>query len=185
MSFLELMFLAVSLSMDAFAVAVCRGLALREMKQRDMWIVGLYFGLFQAIMPLLGWGVGQHFAEIMAKADGIVPTLVLGMIGLRMVEESRKPNEEEEKEESLPSAGVMLALAVATSIDAFAVGVTFVVLDIPILWAVTAIGVVTFFFSAMGVQIGHIFGLKYKTKAELLGGMMLLLMALRFLELPF
>lgn len=180
MSFLEMLFLAVSLSMDAFAVAVCRGLALKDCKKRDMTVVGLYFGVFQAGMPLMGWLIGQQFASFMETADGIIPPLVLGMIGIRMVEESRKPEEEGEKDDRLPSMSVMLALAVATSIDAFAVGVTFVVLETSVLLACSAIGVVTFFFSALGVQIGHLFGLKYKSKAECLGGIMLLLMALRF-----
>lgn len=181
MSFFEFVLLAVSLSMDAFAVSICRGLALKQCRQRDMLIVGFYFGLFQAIMPFLGWIVGSQCATFMETLDGIIPPLVLGAIGFNMIKESReKEDEETPRQEGLPGVRIMLALALATSIDAFAVGVTFVVLRIDILPACIGIGTITCFFSSFGVQIGHLFGLKYKAKAEVFGGIVLIGMALRF-----
>lgn len=180
MHFFELMILAISLSMDAFAVALCQGLALKQCRHRDMILVGGYFGLFQALMPLLGYFVGSHFSVLMAYVDGFIPPFVLGIIGIQMLKESQEQEDTQEKTDRLPPPSVLLSLAVATSIDAFAVGVTFVVLAAPILSSCLVIGIVTFFFSSLGVQVGHLFGVKYKTKAELFGGFLLLAMAVRF-----
>lgn len=181
MNFIELLLLALSLSMDAFAVAICRGLALKTCRLRDMWTVGLYFGMFQAGMPLLGYYLGATFYHFIEMADGIVPPLVLCVIGGHMIKESRQEEEEQgEKTDGLPGCTTMLFLALATSIDAFAVGVTLVMLAVPVFSSVALIGTVTFFCSALGVQIGHLFGLKYKSKAEFLGGFILIAMAIKF-----
>ncbi len=180
MSYVGMLCLSFSLAMDAFAVSLCRGLALKKLKWTDMWTVGLFFGLFQGVMPLLGYGVGQQFGEVVAQAKEYLPTLVLGCLGLGMVVESVKEQEAVEQAEGLPKIPILFALAFATSLDAFAVGLTFVVLEVPILGAISLIAVVTFFFSALGVQIGHVFGQSYEKKAELLGGIMLLLLAFWF-----
>ena len=188
MTILELFILAVGLSMDAFAVAVCKGLAIGKINMKHALIVGLWFGGFQALMPLVGYLVGSSFAEYIAAVDHWIAMILLALIGVNMVRESR----DKDPEHADPSLGfkTMLVMAVATSIDALAVGVTFAFLEVRILPAVSFIGVVTFLLSALGVKIGSIFGTKYKSKAELTGGVILILLGLKiFLEhmgyLPF
>lgn len=182
MSFSVLMLLAFSLAMDAFAVALCRGLALQQCKRRDMLIIGLYFGFFQALMPFLGYLLGIQFLDWIETLQGMLVPLFLGIIGVNMIKESFVPLEDDvEKEENLPSMWVMLGMAVATSIDAFAVGVSFSSMPISIVQAVIVIGIITFFLSGLGLQLGHLFGLKYKAKAELLGGIILLYLATGFM----
>ena len=188
MTILELFILAVGLSMDAFAVAVCKGLAIGKINMKHALIVGLWFGGFQALMPLVGYLLGSSFAEYIAAVDHWIAMILLVLIGVNMVRESR----DKDPEHADPSLGfkTMLVMAVATSIDALAVGVTFAFLEVRILPAVSFIGVVTFLLSALGVKIGSIFGTKYKSKAELTGGIILILLGLKiFLEhmgyLPF
>ena len=188
MTILELFILAVGLSMDAFAVAVCKGLAIGKINMKHALIVGLWFGGFQALMPLIGYLLGSSFAEYIAAVDHWIAMILLALIGVNMVRESR----DKDPEHADPSLGfkTMLVMAVATSIDALAVGVTFAFLEVRILPAVSFIGVVTFLLSALGVKIGSIFGTKYKSKAELTGGIILILLGLKiFLEhmgyLPF
>ena len=188
MTILELFILAVGLSMDAFAVAVCKGLAIGKINMKHTLIVGLWFGGFQALMPLIGYLLGSSFAEYIAAVDHWIAMILLALIGVNMVRESR----DKDPEHADPSLGfkTMLVMAVATSIDALAVGVTFAFLEVRILPAVSFIGVVTFLLSALGVKIGSIFGTKYKSKAELTGGIILILLGLKiFLEhmgyLPF
>ena len=188
MTILELFILAVGLSMDAFAVAVCKGLAIGKINMKHALIVGLWFGGFQALMPLVGYLLGSSFAEYIAAVDHWIAMILLALIGVNMVRESR----DKDPEHADPSLGfkTMLVMAVATSIDALAVGVTFAFLEVRILPAVSFIGVVTFLLSALGVKIGSIFGTKYKSKAELTGGIILILLRLKiFLEhmgyLPF
>ena len=188
MTILELFILAVGLSMDAFAVAVCKGLAIGKINMKHALIVGLWFGGFQALMPLVGYLLGSSFAEYIAAVDHWIAMILLALIGVNMVRESR----DKDPEHADPSLGfkTMLVMAVATSIDALAVGVTFAFLEVRILPAVSFIGVVTFILSALGVKIGSIFGTKYKSKAELTGGVILILLGLKiFLEhmgyLPF
>ncbi|MBQ7755320.1 MAG: manganese efflux pump [Clostridia bacterium] len=188
MTILELFILAVGLSMDAFAVAVCKGLAIGKINMKHALIVGLWFGGFQALMPLVGYLLGSSFAEYIAAVDHWIAMILLALIGVNMVRESR----DKDPEHADPSLGfkTMLVMAVATSIDALAVGVTFAFLEVRILPAVSFIGVVTFLLSALGVKIGSIFGTKYKSKAELTGGVILILLGLKiFLEhmgyLPF
>ncbi|MBQ3487954.1 MAG: manganese efflux pump, partial [Clostridia bacterium] len=173
MTILELFILAVGLSMDAFAVAVCKGLAIGKINMKHALIVGLWFGGFQALMPLVGYLLGSSFAEYIAAVDHWIAMILLTLIGANMVRESL----DRDPEHADPSLGfkTMLVMAVATSIDALAVGVTFAFLEVRILPAVSFIGVVTFLLSALGVKIGSIFGTKYKSKAELTGGVILIL----------
>lgn len=178
MGLLELFLIAVGLSMDAFAVAVCKGLSVKKVTVKHGLIVGVYFGGFQAGMPLLGYFLGSSFAKYIENFDHWIAFVLLGVIGLNMIRESR------EKEEELNSSfgfKVMLPMAVATSIDALAVGVSFAIMQVQIGWAVAFIGVITFTLSAIGVKIGNHFGVKYKSKAELFGGVVLILLGIKIL----
>lgn len=180
MSLLSLFFIAVGLSMDAFAVAVCKGLATPKITIRKSMIVGLWFGGFQALMPALGYLVGYRFQEKITFLDHWIAFLLLLIIGGNMIKESF--SKEEEKASASLAVKEMFLLAVATSIDALAVGVTFAFLpDVPILPAVAFIGVITFICSAVGMKVGNIFGDKYKAKAELAGGIILLLIGSKIL----
>ncbi|MDY5648122.1 MAG: manganese efflux pump MntP family protein [Lachnospiraceae bacterium] len=179
MSLSELFILAVGLSMDAFAVSVCKGLSMQKMNWRHALVIGLYFGGFQAGMPLIGYLLGMGFQSRIEAVDHWIAFLLLGFIGINMIRESRDTDEEHVD----PSIGfrTMVVLAVATSIDALAVGVTFAFLQVAILPAVCFIGVVTFFLSAVGVKIGNVFGTRYKSRAELAGGIILVLMGIKIL----
>ena len=179
MSLSELFILAVGLSMDAFAVSVCKGLSMQKMNWRYALVIGLYFGGFQAGMPLIGYLLGMGFQSRIEAVDHWIAFLLLGFIGINMIRESRDTDEEHVD----PSIGfrTMVVLAVATSIDALAVGVTFAFLQVAILPAVCFIGVVTFFLSAVGVKIGNVFGTRYKSRAEQTGGIILVLMGIKIL----
>jgi putative Mn2+ efflux pump MntP len=170
--------LAVGLSMDAFAVSICKGLSLGEIKPKHMITAGLWFGGFQAIMPLTGYMLGSIFADKVTKYAHWVAFILLAIIGGNMIKESF--GEDEEVDASMKPKE-MLLLAVATSIDALAVGVSFAFLKVNILAAVSFIGVVTFVFSAVGIGIGSIFGAKYKSRAEFVGGVILILIGLKIL----
>lgn len=178
MSILELFILAVGLSMDAFAVSVCKGLSLGKIKPKHMCIAGAWFGGFQALMPLIGYFLGSFFAEMIEKYDHWVAFVLLAIIGGNMIKESFG---KDEKVDSSMDVKSMLLLAIATSIDALAVGVTFAFLQVRIVPAVSFIGVITFIFSAVGVKIGSLFGTKYKSKAELFGGIVLVLIGIKIL----
>lgn len=178
MNILELFILAVGLSMDAFAVSICKGLSLGKIQKKHMAIAGAWFGGFQALMPLIGYFAGRFFAEKLTQYDHWVAFILLSFIGGSMIKESLC--EEEESNDAM-DIKTMFLLAVATSIDALAVGVTFAFLKVAILPAVVFIGVVTFVCSAVGIKIGSIFGTKYKSKAELCGGIILILIGLKIL----
>lgn len=178
MSLLDLFILAVGLSMDAFAVSVCKGLSLGKIKPKHMCIAGAWFGGFQALMPLIGYFLGSFFAEMIEKYDHWVAFVLLAIIGGNMIKESFG---KDEKVDSSMDVKSMLLLAIATSIDALAVGVTFAFLQVQIVPAVSFIGVITFIFSAVGVKIGSLFGTKYKSKAELFGGIVLVLIGIKIL----
>ena len=167
MGIFELFVLAVGLSMDAFAVSVCKGLSLGRIRRKHMYIAGAWFGGFQALMPLIGYYLGRFFADAITEYDHWIAFILLIIIGGKMVKESF---DKEEQMDGSMSARSMLLLAVATSIDALAVGVTFAFLKVSIIPAVSFIGVVTFVCSAVGVKIGSIFGTKYRSRAELCGG---------------
>ncbi len=174
----EILILAVGLSMDAFAVSVCKGLSVKRLKPRHCVISGLYFGGFQAGMPLLGWLLGKQFETLIKSVDHWIAFALLCIIGANMIRESFGDPDELN---ALFSPRAMLPLAVATSIDALAVGVTFAFLDVDILSSVLMIGCTTFLFSAAGVKIGHSFGIKFKSKAELLGGIVLIAIGIKIL----
>ena len=175
----ELFLLAVGLAMDAFAVAVCKGLSIQKLKLRHALLVGLWFGVFQALMPAVGYLLGSAFAGLVQAVDHLVAFILLGIIGGNMIREGVK-GDAEDCDPSL-AFGTMLMLAVATSIDALAVGITFAFLNVPILAAVAFIGVVTFVISALGVKIGNLFGARYKSKAEIFGGAVLILIGAKIL----
>ena len=185
MGLAELFILAVGLSMDAFAVSICKGLCMRKVTVKKAGIVGLYFGAFQAGMPLLGYALGVQFQDRITALDHWIAFVLLGLSGTNMIREALSKGEEDcvcptdEKEEL--GAKNMLLLAVATSIDALAVGVTFAFLKVQIIPAVSFIGIITFSLSAAGVKIGNVFGVRYKSKAELAGGIILILMGTKIL----
>ena len=180
MGIVELVFLAVGLSMDAFAVAVCKGLSMKKSSLAASLTVGLYFGVFQAGMPLLGYFLGRPFSGFIMSYDHWIAFGLLGLIGFNMVRESMKDEDEQTLDSSL-SLSAMLPMAVATSIDAMAVGISFAFLEVSIVPAVTLIGVTTLLLSMVGVKIGNVFGLKYKSKAELAGGFVLIFLGARIL----
>ena len=190
MSIWELFLTAVALSMDAMAVAVSAGLSNaggKGVKFREAGLMGLFFGVFQAVMPLLGYYIipllamifGSGVTRFVEGTDHWIAFVLLGIIGINMIKESRE-DEDEELNASF-DVKTMLALAVATSIDALAVGVTFAFLHVNIVWAVTFIGCTTFILSAIGVKVGNVFGMKYKSKAEFVGGLILVLMGIKIL----
>ena len=179
MGLVELLLLAVGLSMDAFAVAVCKGLAMPKLKWRHMATVGLWFGGFQALMPLLGYLLGTTFQRYIASIDHWIAFVLLVFIGVNMIREAFSG------EESPPSGSLhwktMAVMAVATSIDALAVGVTFAFLHVKIALAIAVIGVTTCILSAIGVKVGNVFGVRYRSKAEFFGGAILILLGLKIL----
>ena len=180
MNLLELVLLAVGLSMDAFAVAICKGLSVQKLNWKHYLIVGAWFGGFQALMPTLGYLLGTTFERYITSVDHWVAFVLLCLIGGNMLKEAFA---KEEKEESASfDFKSMLLLAVATSIDALAVGITFALLpDVNIFSAVGLIGSITFCLSAVGLKVGNIFGLKYKSKAEIVGGIILILIDVKIL----
>ena len=179
MSLAELFLIAVGLSMDAFAVSVCKGLSMPKLNKKHAVIIGLYFGGFQALMPLIGYFLGSHFKDAITSFDHWIAFILLVIIGGNMVKESRE-KDEDELDASI-DVKTMLVLAIATSIDALAVGVTFAFLQVQIVPAVSFIGVTTFCLSVIGVAVGHYFGMKYKSRAELAGGIILILMGCKIL----
>ncbi|WP_455559568.1 manganese efflux pump MntP [Agathobaculum hominis] len=179
MGLLELFVIAVGLSMDAFAVSICKGLSVRELKPKHALTVGVYFGGFQMLMPLIGFALGVRFQSFITSIDHWSAFVLLGLIGANMIRESREQDEENLSDSF--SFGAMLPLAVATSIDALAVGVTFAFLQVSILPAVCFIGATTFILSCIGFRIGLVFGLKFKSRAELFGGAVLILMGTKIL----
>ena len=182
MSLFELFLIAVGLSMDAFAVAICKGLATGRVKLGQMVIVGLWFGIFQALMPLIGYLLGVNFSTLIQSIDHWIAFILLGLIGANMIREAIGGDEECcNEEDNSYSIRAMLPLAIATSIDALAVGVSFAFLSVDIVPAVSFIGVCTFILSAFGVKIGSVFGLRFKKKAEIAGGVILILMGAKIL----
>ena len=179
MNLFELFLVAVGLSMDAFAVSICKGLAMKKISLSKAAIVGLWFGGFQAGMPLIGYFLGKQFENYITFIDHWIAFILLSLIGLSMIREAL--SKEEEKADDSLAVKTMFLLAVATSIDALAIGVTFAFLQVLILPAITFIGVITFLFSVVGVKVGNVFGIKYKSKAEIAGGVILIAMGLKIL----
>ena len=180
MGLLELFLLAIGLSMDAFAVSVCKGLAMQKVNFRSAAICGVWFGGFQALMPTIGYFLGSTFEQYITAFDHWVAFVLLAAIGASMIKESF--SKEESETNSSFAFKTMLLMALATSIDALAVGITFALLpDINVPLAVCLIGVTTFVCSAAGLKVGNLFGLRYKAKAELAGGIILILIGLKIL----
>ena len=179
MGFLELFLLAVGLSMDAFAVSVCKGLAMQKVTFRSAAICGVWFGGFQALMPFLGYLLGITFSSLITSIDHWIAFVLLTFIGFNMIREAR--SEEENESNDRFDFKTMLPLAVATSIDALAVGVTFAFLQVNIVPAVSFIGCITFILSAIGLKAGNIIGAKNRSRAEFAGGLVLILMGIKIL----
>ena len=180
MGLVELFLIAVGLSMDAFAVSVCKGLAMKKCTWTKAGIVGLYFGVFQAGMPVIGYLLGVQYKDIITSIDHWIAFILLGIIGANMLKEAFEEEDENECDEAL-DVHTMVGLAVATSIDALAVGVTFAFLQVKIIPAVCFIGATTFLISVAGVKIGNVFGSRYKKRAEIAGGIILILLGAKIL----
>lgn len=181
--FIEFLLIGIGLSMDAFAVSICKGLAMRKVNKKQALVIGLFFGGFQALMPFIGWALGIQFQSYITNIDHWIAFVLLVFIGGKMIVEAVKPEEEEAVEVMDPPLDIkqMFLLAIATSIDALAVGVTFAFLDYPIVEAISIIGVTTFVISVGGVYVGNFFGSRYKSKAELAGGLILVLLGVKIL----
>lgn len=181
MSFIELFLIAVGLSMDAFSVAICKGLSMRKVNKKQMLLIALFFGGFQGLMPLIGWFAGVQFEEYITSFDHWIAFVLLLLIGGNMIKESFGKEEEcSELDKALPLKELFV-LAIATSIDALAIGVTFAFLSVNIVPAASLITATTFLFSIAGVYIGNFFGAKYKSKAEFSGGLILCLLGIKIL----
>ena len=182
MGFLEIFLIGIGLSADAFSVAVCKGRNMRKLNLKHGYIIALFFGGFQAIMPLIGYLLGTNFADYIEAFDHWIAFVLLGFIGGKMaIEAIRDKDEEEEEKTDVLKIGELTVMAIATSIDALAVGITFAFLKVNILLSVLLIGVTTFALSLAGVLIGNKFGAKYKSKAELAGGIILALIGVKIL----
>ena len=180
MGFFELFLIGIGLSMDAFAVAICKGLGMERINKRDTLLLALFFGGFQALMPLLGYLLGTQFEQFVTSVDHWIAFVLLGIIGGNMIREAL--SKDEDKLDGSLAFKTMLLLAVATSIDALAVGITFAFLPgTRIVPAVALIGSITFVFSAAGIRLGNVFGLRYKSKAEFAGGVILILLGTKIL----
>ncbi len=179
MGIIELILLSIGLAMDAFAVSICKGISMKRMNWRKALIIGMYFGGFQALMPVIGYFLGTAFESIITNIDHWVAFILLGIIGGNMIKEAF----EDESENCNDDVGfkTMIMLAIATSIDALAVGITFAFLKVNLIAAISMIGVITFVLSIIGTKIGNRFGDKYESKAELVGGVILVLLGIKIL----
>ena len=181
MSLFGLFLIAVGLSMDAFAVAICKGLGMKKLDMHQALVIGLFFGGFQALMPLTGYLLGSRFASYIERWDHWIAFVLLAFIGSSMIRESREQEEEEIEHGGSIRYRELFTLAVATSIDALAVGVSFAFLGVRIAPAVTLIGCTTFVLTLVGVWVGNLFGSRYKSRAELTGGIILILIGVKIL----
>ncbi len=180
MSFLDIFLIGVALSMDAFAVSVCKGLSVKKAGVKHVLTVGVYFGGFQALMPMLGFLLGYKFESFITNIDHWIAFVLLAIIGGNMIREALGKDEDDNENDDF-SFRAMLPLAVATSIDALAVGISFAFLGVDIVTAALLIGATTFVLSGAGIFVGNIFGSKYKSKAELAGGIVLILIGAKIL----
>lgn len=179
MSLIVIIFIGISLAMDASAVSICKGLAMKKINYFKAVVIGLYFGIFQALMPLIGFFLGSKCERFITNIDHWIAFILLFIIGINMIREALQ--KDEEKSNDSVSFKTMFPLAIATSIDAFAVGITFALLDANIFVSALIIGIVTFVLSFIGVIIGNAFGIKYKSKAEIFGGIVLIIIGLKVL----
>lgn len=181
MEIFELILLSIGLGMDAFAVSVCKGISMKKMNWKKASLIGLYFGGFQAVMPILGYFFGTSFESFITNIDHWIAFILLVIIGAKMIQEAfQKDKDEDEYNEDI-SVKTMMILSIATSIDALAVGITFAFFKVDLVLAVSLIGIITFILSVLGTKIGNRFGDKYKSKAELIGGIILILIGLKIL----
>lgn len=180
MSFLELLLISVGLAMDAFAVSVCKGLAMPRLSYKKAVIIALFFGFFQAFMPFVGYHLGLSFSDKIEAIDHWVVCILLGAIGFNMIKEALSADDELLEEPVLKFTDLTM-LAIATSIDALAIGIGFAFLNVDILPSIGLIGLVTFILCVMGVKVGNVFGEKYSSKAEFVGGGILILIAIKVL----
>lgn len=179
MGVIEIFLISLGLAMDAFAVSVCKGLAMKKMNWKKAIIIGLYFGVFQAVMPIIGFFLGTTFEGFITNVDHWVAFILLVVIGINMIKEAFE--KESENRNDNVDMKTMIVLSIATSIDALAIGITFACLKIHILVPVITIGVITFIISVIGVKIGNRFGDKYEKKAEIMGGVILILLGTKIL----
>ena len=179
MNLLEIVFIGIGLAMDAFAVPICKGLSMKKINWKSVIIISLYFGLFQAGMPVLGYFLGSAFSNFVQQVDHWIAFILLAIIGGNMIKDST--DDEVEKRNDRVDFKTMLVLAIATSIDALAVGVTFAFFQVNLLLAITIIGGITFVLSFLGVLIGNKFGDKFQNRAELAGGIILIIIGLKIL----
>lgn len=181
--FISLFLIGVGLAMDAFAVSVCKGLSMQKVNKKQTAVIGLFFGGFQALMPVVGWALGVRFKKYITNIDHWIAFILLVLIGANMIREAVSDKGEEADVEMDPPLRIkeMLLLAIATSIDALAVGVTFAFLKYPIAEATVIIGCTTFVLSVIGVYVGNIFGKKYEKRAEIVGGVILILIGTKIL----
>ena len=180
MTFVELLLIAVGVSMDAFSVSVCKGLTTRRFSMRMALVCGLWFGAFQALMPVIGYLLGLQFACFIESVDHWIALGLLFLIGANMIREA-VAGKEDSKQTNALDFKTMLLLAIATSIDALAVGVSFACIEVELWASVAIIGLTTFVFSVLGVKIGNVFGTKFKKNAEVFGGIILILIGLKIL----
>ena len=177
MGVLEILLIAIGLAMDAFAVSVCKGLSMKKMSWKKAIIVGLYFGIFQALMPVIGYFLGTTFESLVTQIDHWIAFGLLIFIGLNMLKEAFSKDSENCNDKV--DVKTMFILAIATSIDALAVGITFAFLNVNLLLAILIIGITTFAISVIGVKIGNKFGDKYERKAEVVGGLILIFIGIK------
>lgn len=178
MGIVEILFIGIGLAMDAFAVSICKGLSMKKLNFKKMLIIGFYFGAFQALMPVIGYFLGKGFEGFVSSIDHWIAFILLSFIGANMIKDAFKGEECANDDVSFKE---MVVLAIATSIDALAIGITFAFLKVNILLAVVLIGIVTFAISSIGVVIGNMFGNKFEKKAKIFGGVILILMGVKIL----
>ena len=184
MGLVELFLLAVGLSMDAFAVSICKGLGMKRLNMEQALVIGLFFGGFQALMPLIGWALGTQLDDFITPIDHWIAFILLALIGGKMLLDAFREDDEEEAGEPKDTRldlKELLMLAIATSIDALAVGITFAFLGVNIVVAIAVIGVTTFALSVVGVAVGHVFGARYEKGATIAGGIVLILIGCKIL----
>ena len=179
MKTLELLLLSIGLAMDAFAVSICKGISMKKMNWKKACIIGLWFGGFQALMPTIGYFLGTTFEAFVTSVDHWIAFVLLAIIGGKMIKDAFDPKEEESDDDV--SFKTMFVLAVATSIDALAIGITFAFLQVNLIFALTSIGIITFVMSVIGTKIGNRFGIKYENTAELIGGVILVILGIKIL----
>lgn len=180
MGITEMLFMSVGLGMDAFAVAVCKGLSMLKMKWKKAIVIALYFGFFQALMPIIGYLLGNKLNSVVTQVDNYIAFFLIVAVGINMLVEAFKKDSEDDITENIDFK-TMIILAIATSIDALAVGITFAFLDVNVMETVFTIGIITFLLSLIGVKIGNLFGEKYKKHAQIAGGVILILIAIKIL----